>query len=393
MEASANWIDNLIWFLLFAIFMIISPRLMLTQIIWKLEESAERLEAMASDSVEIILEKIKKKKDKKARASLRRFLDFFVIPPVSLDPYGIIKKFEHLLQNEKRRLSYFVRQIAGKIGSEEEANIMMGLSASITLNQYAKIMRHYVELVKKTKNVQLAFLIQMNVPLLERLACALHKGVKALVNGWPIGDTIGPLIAAELIGNAKVKELEEDTVVATRKIQGKTCFIVKAKGPGGRTGRPGKLVEKLAAKNKIAKIITIDAAAKLEGEKTGSVAEGVGVAIGGIGVEKNYIEEVAVKKNIPLDSIVIKMSQEEAITLMKKEILEARQEVHKLVNEAVKRTRGRGKIIIVGVGNTSGVGNNKKQAEKAIENLKKLWKKQEAKKPEKSTVLERVIGG
>ena len=54
---------------------------------------------------------------------------------------------------------------------------------------------------------------------------------------------------------------------------------------------------------KIAKIITIDAAAKLEGERTGTIAEGVGVALGGIGVDRTYIENVAVKRKIPLDSI------------------------------------------------------------------------------------------
>ena len=106
---------------------------------------------------------------------------------------------------------------------------------------------------------------------------------------------------------------------------------------------------------------------KLEGEKTGTIAEGVGVAIGGIGVEKVYIENIAVKKKLPLDSIIVKMSQEEAITPMRKEILNSVPMVTQALDDAIDRTKEKGKIIVVGVGNTSGIGNNKKDADKAKE--------------------------
>jgi hypothetical protein len=103
-------------------------------------------------------------------------------------------------------------------------------------------------------------------------------------------------------------------------------------------------------------IITVDAALKLEGEKTGSIAEGVGVAMGGIGVERFNIERIASKYGIPLYAVLIKMSIPEALSAMPKEVEEA-------VNEAVERVRrviregvreGE-EVILVGVGNTSGV--------------------------------------
>jgi hypothetical protein len=125
---------------------------------------------------------------------------------------------------------------------------------------------------------------------------------------------------------------------------------------------------------------------KLEGEKTGTIAEGVGVAIGGIGVDKSYIEDIAVKRNMPLDTIIIKMSQEEAITTMKKSILDSLPNVMKRLNETIDRTKEKGKIVIVGVGNTSGVGNNGKEVEKSkeliIKNIKNM--KARAKKKKKS---------
>ncbi|MCD6403262.1 MAG: DUF1512 domain-containing protein [Candidatus Aenigmarchaeota archaeon] len=367
---------NFLSFILFILFMFFYPRLLLSQIVWKLEESAELLESLATNGKKIVTKGLKRKNlDKKLKESLERFLDFFVINPTSLDPYGIVKKFDHILTHEKERFKYFVDRIAPNLSTEEKANIMMGLSASIMLRQLAKIMRHYVELIKKTKNFQLALLIQMNIPQIERMAKALLKGTQALTNGWPVGDGIGCLVAAKLIGKSKVKQIYDETIMAEVRIEGKKCLVVKPKGPGGRLGNPGKAVEKLTKKYRVAKIITIDAALKLEGEKTGSVAEGVGVAMGGPGVEKTYIENVAVKKNIPLDSVIVKMSQEEAITPMKKEIYEALPKVLEIVRENVKSTKGKGVVLIVGVGNTSGIGNSSKDLAATEKILKSIWRK------------------
>ena len=100
----------------------------------------------------------------------------------------------------------------------------------------------------------------------------------------------------------------------------------------------------------------IDAALKLEGEKTGEVAEGIGAAIGGIGVDKFKIEEAATNSNLPVYAIVVKQSLVEAISLMTKEIAESVDTVHDIINRIIEeRTKPNDKIIIVGVGNTIGV--------------------------------------
>lgn len=366
---------NLIAWMIFFMFF---NRIMVIQIMFKLEKTATMLERMSKRAENLVVKKIKKRPDKRLRDAVRHFMEFFVIEPVSLDPYGIIKKLEHLIDLEKERFKYFVEQVATDLDPEERANIMMGLSSAISLYQITKLMRHYVELIKKTKSFNLAMLLQMQIPLIERTAKALMTGTEALTNGWPIGDTIGAYVVANLIGNSKVKVVDEETVICRKKYKGRNVIIIKAKGPGSRTGNPGRVLERLSKKERIAKIITIDAAAKLEGEKTGSIAEGIGVAIGGIGVEKSYIEKVAVKKRIPLDSIVIKMSQEEAIMPMKKAILNATPRVLRLVEETIERTKEKGKIVIIGVGNTSGVGNSKKEVEESEKIILKVIRKMEA---------------
>jgi hypothetical protein len=342
--------------------------------LFKLEAATTLMEKRVQIAIGIVLKKISKRPKKELRQAIKNFLEFFAIEPVSLDPFGIVRKFEHIVNLSKERFKYFVKSIAPNLNEEEQANLMMGLSGAISLNHVAKVLRHYTELVKKTKSPQLAMVIQMSVPLMERVGKALLSGTEALTKGWPIGDSIGCLIAAKLIGKEKTTEIEEDIVLAKRVIGGRKVYILKSKGPGSRIGKIGRAVEKIIKREKVAKVITIDAAAKLEGEKTGSIAEGVGVAIGGIGIDRAFIEDITTKKKITLDSVIIKMAPEEAIMPMKKEILSSVDEVCEIVKRNISRSEKNGIIVVVGVGNSCGVGNNEKAAEEAISKVKKVLK-------------------
>jgi len=375
-----DWLSWIAWFVFMMVFFLFYPRIMLSQIMWKLEKTAEELEDMAESSKKFIIKSISKKAEKRIKEAVTRFFEFFVITPVSLDPYGIIRKLDHIIKEEKDRFEYFVDQVAPDFDSEKKACLRMGLAGGISVYEISKVVRHYVELVRKTKNIQIAMVLQMQLPMIERIAKAMFKGTQTLTKGEPVGDGIGPLIAAYLMGNKKPTIEEDDVVGVKTKIEGRDVFVLKAKGPGGRTGFPGKVVKKLVEKNGVKRIITIDAAAKLEGEKTGSVAEGVGVAMGGVGVERSYIEEAIVKKGVAIDSVIVKMSQEEAITPMKKTIKDALPEVVEAVKRGLERVGKNGSAIVLGVGNTSGIGNSRKEAEKAMKWVDKYHKRVSAKK-------------
>jgi hypothetical protein len=381
--AGDNWMSWLFFLVFWGIFFFFYPRLMLTQIMWKIERTAEELEEMAAETKTFMVGQISKKPDKKLRDSVANFFEFFVITPVSLDPYGVVKKFELVIQNEKERFHYFVNQVAPHMNEEQKANTEMGLAGGIEMYSIAKIIRHYVELIKQTKSYQIALIIQMQLPLVERIAKSIYEGTKSLARGEPVGDGIGPLVIATIVGTKKTREIEEDMLMAEVSMENRRCFVMKAKGLGGRLGRPGRAVEKIVKQHKIARIITIDAAAKLEGEKTGSIAEGVGVAMGGPGVERSYIEDIAVKNNIPLDSIIVKMRPEEAIVPMRKEIKDAVPGVLDRIKESLGRTKKGEAVVIVGVGNTSGVGNDLKAAkiaEKWIDDYDRKTKKENKKR-------------
>ncbi|MBN2331261.1 MAG: DUF1512 domain-containing protein [Candidatus Aenigmarchaeota archaeon] len=373
----------LVWLIFFMVFFMFYPRIMLSQIMWKLEGSAKRLELLSTKSKKYLLSEISKKPTNVVKDSVNRFFEFFVIEPVSLDPYGIIKKVDHLVKNEKARFRYFTEQVAPHMNEERKANIQMGFAGGIQLHMIAKIVRHYVEMIKKTKSYQIAMIIQMQLPLIERIAKAMYEGTKSLARGEPIGDGIGPWIVANLSGDARQSEIEEGIILSKVDLEGRHAFLLRARGPGGRIGYPGKAVERVMKKHKIARIITIDAAAKLEGEETGSIAEGVGVAMGGPGVERSYIENAALTKDLPMDSIVVKMSAEEAIQPMRKKMIESLP----LVKESIKRSLSMAKkgdsVIIVGVGNTSGIGTQKADADNVAKWVNNYEKKLKAKKKRK----------
>lgn len=365
--------------ILFILFIFLYPKLMLWQMIYKLETDLKKLEEYSKKAEAIVLMKASKKPNKKIEEAVKGFLDFFVIEPVSLDPYGIIKKIEHVSDEAQRRFEYFVDTIAPDFNKEEKANLMMGLIGALGSNQIYKIVRHYVITVKKTSNLQIAMVLQMSMPMIMKFARAQVAATKALSHGVPIGDSIGPAVVASF-KTKPGKEISKDVLVSQEKIERKTVYMLKAKGPGSRLGKLGVGVQKVIKQHRIDHIITIDAAGKLEGEKTGVIAEGVGVAIGGIGVDKSQIEELAVQRNIPLDAIAIKQSPVEASIPMKVEIFNSLPRAADAVKRLVKESKHK-HILIVGVGNTSGIGNTSKSLKKVPELLKKDWQKQ--KKPKK----------
>lgn len=124
-------------------------------------------------------------------------------------------------------------------------------------------------------------------------------------------------------------------------------------------GKPGDAIEHVVNENKgkIATIIMIDAAAKLEGEEVGEVAEGIGAAIGGPGVDQFKIEESILKYHIPINAIIVKEDIGDAVSPMRKEIFDAVDKAIERIKQVIlERTKEGDTVIIAGVGNSIGVG-------------------------------------
>jgi hypothetical protein len=141
-----------------------------------------------------------------------------------------------------------------------------------------------------------------------------------------------------------------DTIVQL----GRRLLIVRAKGPGGNVGRPGLVVETLIKESgPTERVIIIDAARKLEGEPSGEVAEGTGVAIGSSGTERYRIEEAAARSNIALNAVVVEMSSKEALTPHLREAPDAAYNRLRTIIQA--ETAPGDTVIVAGFGKTIGI--------------------------------------
>lgn len=374
-------LGSIVWFVVFFIFIILYPRIMLSQMIVKLEESARKLEKMSMDANTMAAKKVSKSAPKEIMTKIGEFTEFFVVEPSNLDPYGIVRKIDETINLMENRFVEFSEEIAGGMTQKEKDEVNYGLRAAIGLRQVAKVVRHYVEFAKKFKNLQIAMVIQMQLPIIEKIAEGEFKGTEAFLNGWPIGDSIGPLCATSYID--KSKKIATDIVCGETEIEGRKCFVLKATGPGPHLGRIDEAIEAIMKKNKIARVVTIDAAQKLEGEKTGSVAEGVGFAMGGVG-QREMIENSLLGKKIPIDGVIVKVGMVEAIMPMRKAVFDSVDRVHDFVKRSALRTKKNEKLIVIGVGNSSGIGDTKScipEVKKQVEDFEK--KAKEAEKKEK----------
>ena len=73
-----DWVSWLVWFLFIIIFFFFYPRIMVSQIMWKLERTARDLESMSDKSKEFVTKTISKRPDKRLKDSVSRFFEFFM---------------------------------------------------------------------------------------------------------------------------------------------------------------------------------------------------------------------------------------------------------------------------------------------------------------------------
>jgi hypothetical protein len=289
-------------------------------------------------------------------AKLDRYFEYFTIMPADLDPSGIVPKIRHIMRTREDFTREQVKAFAPNLSSFESSKITNILEVVTTIHLLYKTVRHLFLTAKKQNNFPLILPLQMMMPFIMEEAEALKNAVSAFRQGQPIGDGIGPMIVGKMMLNTEKKNAAFETVWSEKEFEGRKLCFMKAEGPDGTVGRPGDALEKIIQEKKLDVIVMVDAALKLEGEETGSVAQGFGAAIGGIGTERFQIEEVATKHNIPIYAVVIKQSIQEAITLMKKEISDTVDKVTSQIFEVIKENTEIGQsALVIGVGNTLGV--------------------------------------
>ena len=358
---SISQILSILFYVVFIVFLFYGQRIQMYVMIREVEGSLYKLKYIKEEGRKIAIETIKEigKPQTDPSARVDRYLEYFTITPQSMDPAGIVYKLDHILDVRDVRLKDEVKIMAPASDEVQVNNLENTLEAAMALNFIYKVVRHYYIQGKKTLSLYIIMQLQMILPLVMKEAEAYASALKAFAFGQPIGDGAGALVAAKLMHGYETRKVPKDCVVATVPIEGRTTFIIKAEGPGGNVGKPGDAVKAVIDENegKVASVIMIDAGLKLEGEMVGEVAEGIGAAIGGPGVDQYKIEEALVEYHIPIYAVIVKEDIGDAVSPMRKEIADSADKVIERVKSVLlERTKEGDKVVIVGVGNTIGIG-------------------------------------
>jgi hypothetical protein len=359
-DSGSNPFTYILWFAPIFILMFYGQKLQSWMILGNISKSLTKLKTMKEMSRKEAIDYVKTLAKPSIDPSERidKFIEYFAIMPVDLDPNGIIGKLDHVMRTKDDRIRSEIKTMADEISDTDVSRTENILEAATALNMIYKVVRHFYLMGKRTTNMLVLVQLQMVMPLLLQEAEALQNGISAFKNGQPIGDGIGPMVVGKMMIGKEKKLVARETLYTEDEYRGRKLYLLKAEGPSGAVGRPGEGVQRLAGEMgfKIDVIIMIDAALKLEGEKTGTIAEGVGAAIGGIGVERYQIEDVATKFNIPVYAVIVKESIQDAISIMRKEISDSFDKVTTAVLKLIEdKTLVGQSVLVIGVGNTLGV--------------------------------------
>jgi len=355
-------ISQLLFTVLFiALFFGFGQKLQMRQFLWDIDKGLRKLDMFRNSAKDLTLKTVKEigKPSTDPGPQINVLMEQFLISPVDMDPAGIVGKIDHLLDVRDEKFKEDVRRIAPGADSSQVMNLENLVEASWALNTIYRIIRHFYLMGKKTNSIFIIIQLQALLPLIIQEAEAYLGAAKAFAEGQPIGDGIGPLVASRLMKDKEKRKVEKDVVVAETMMEDRRVIALKAEGPGGNVGKPGDAIKTIIEENvgKVSMVVMVDAAVKFEGENSGEVSEGIGAAIGGIGTERYKIEQEATLHKIPVYAVIVKESLQEAITPMKKEIMEAGEKViERIKNLILERSKPGDTIIVAGIGNTSGIG-------------------------------------
>ena len=358
MGNDSNPLMMLVWIIPIILFVFYGQRIQLIITSREIKKKMSELERFRNDSRNELIDYVKQKLTTNGDPIQRldRFIDYFTIMPVDIDPNGIIPKIHHLVRSREDTTRKQVKSMFSEINTLEITKVQNLLEVVSTLQLLHKVVRHLFLTAKKQNNYPLILPLQMLLPFIMEQAEALKDAIPAFKQGQPIGDGIGSLVVGEMMLDTKKQKAEFETVYSESEFHGRKLILLKAEGPYATIGRPGEATELLVEKFKPDIIIMIDAALKLEGEDTGSVAQGFGAAIGGIGTDRFKIEAIATKYNIPIFAIVVRQSVKDAITLMKKEISDQSENIKSQVYEMITDNSDPSQtVLVIGVGNTLGI--------------------------------------
>ena len=356
--------DLVLWLIILTLFSYLSQEMQILRAISEIETYIAFFKSTRDKAVNVLVSQFKRYSgdgSKEFEAQLERrlssLIETYIIFPVDLDPFGIVKKIKHVLRTGEERIEKEVAALARNASPADVQNLANLVEVARELNIIYKLVNHYYLIARKFKSLWLILQLNAQMPFVLEEVKAVEGALESFSKGLPIGDSAGPFVASLIVRRYKGTYIEpvKDTYVSKINVENRNVYVVRAKGPGGTTGRLEEAVAWVLSREKASLMISIDAALKYEGEESGLVAHGFGIAMGGVGVERFEIEELAAKHGIPTYAVLIKMSEAEALSTMTEKVYRGTLQAVDIVTDLIRQYPENSTIIVLGVGNTLGV--------------------------------------
>jgi hypothetical protein len=301
-------------------------------------------------------------------------LEFFVISP-SEGKSTVFSKLRIIVHERERHLKLLLSQFIKDIPAKTLSSVLSLMMLTGELHTIFKKIQHNLILSKKIHSH--LFYLQTSADLAQLMsnAKAYAVGLDSFLEIQLIGDSISPL-ALEAFIEEEAKENKDSVtswseiyhgmIVKEIRFEKRRCICIHARGPYSNVGQPGEafveIIDKLKRENcHPVALITVDAYQRLEGEPSGNVAQGIGVAVGdslNFELNKHQIEDICLNAEPPIlvESIICRESLEEAITPMTEEIKGSIPKIIRLIKKIIRTQVPQNEtVIIFGIGNGIGV--------------------------------------
>ena len=157
---------NIIWVGSFIALFLFGQQIQSRLALMQIDGAVRKLENMKNDAKSLTIRTLRdvgKAKDDPT-PKLNTLLEQFLIEPVSMDPAGIVNKFDHLLDVREAKFKSDVARIAPEASPTQVNNLENLVEATWALNYMFKIVRHLYLLGKKTFSILVIFQLQALPP-------------------------------------------------------------------------------------------------------------------------------------------------------------------------------------------------------------------------------------
>ncbi|HHL41524.1 MAG TPA: DUF1512 domain-containing protein, partial [Candidatus Bathyarchaeota archaeon] len=231
-DSEIGMILNTLFSLAFIVYLFYAQKIQGMTMLRQIEVSLRKIKRYRDKGKNVAVEAIKDygKPEQDPTPQVERFIEHFMIEPVSMDPAGVVQKLGSIMNVREFTFKQEVVRMAPEATESQRNNLENLLEASLVLNQFYKIIRHYYLMGKKTMNIYIIMQIHMILPMIIKQIEAYSAALQAFRDGIPIGDSVGPIVASKLLNGAPTKLVATEMMAGEIEFEGRRVIVTKAQG-------------------------------------------------------------------------------------------------------------------------------------------------------------------